>query len=45
VRASLGIGTTPEDLDRLIDALTAIARSGPQAPYRYLPDLDEYQPA
>jgi hypothetical protein len=45
VRASLGLGTTPADLDRLTDALHDIARNGPATRYRYVSADDEYQPA
>ena len=45
VRASLGLGTTPADLDRLTDALQDIARNGPATRYRYVAADDEYQPA
>ena len=44
VRASLGLGTTPDDIDRLIDALHEIATTGPRSRYVQSPDLDEYQP-
>ena len=44
VRASLGLGTTPADLDRLTDALSDIARNGPATRYRYVSADDEYQP-
>jgi selenocysteine lyase/cysteine desulfurase len=44
VRASLGIGSTRADVDRLIGALTEIAASGPRARYEHLPDHDEYRP-
>ncbi len=45
VRASLGLGTTPADLDRLTDALGDIARNGPATRYRYVSAHDEYEPA
>ena len=44
VRASLGLGTTPADLDRMTDALHDIARDGPATRYRYVSADDEYQP-
>ena len=44
VRASTGLGTTPADIDRLIDALRAIACSGPRWRYRYVTEYDEYEP-
>ena len=44
VRASLGLGTTPDDIDRLVDALHEIAATGPRSRYEHLADLDEYRP-
>jgi selenocysteine lyase/cysteine desulfurase len=44
VRASLGLGTTPEDVDLLLDALQEIARSGPRSCYRHDREHDEYAP-
>ncbi len=44
VRASLGLGTTAEDVDLLTDALAELARRGPGARYRHVPEHDEYQP-
>jgi len=44
VRASIGLGTTPADIDRLIDALGEIARSGPRSRYAHVAEFDEYQP-
>ena len=44
VRASIGLGTTPDDIDRLIDALHPIATAGPLSRYRHLVDIDEYHP-
>jgi selenocysteine lyase/cysteine desulfurase len=42
IRASLGLGTTPHDIDRLIDALHEISVTGPRSRYRHLARLDEY---
>jgi selenocysteine lyase/cysteine desulfurase len=44
VRASLGLGTSTEDIDRLIDALGEIARCGPRSRYLYVAQHDEYRP-
>ena len=44
VRASVGLGTTPRDIDRLIDALAALARVGPRWRYRHTTGRDEYEP-
>jgi hypothetical protein len=44
VRASLGLGTRPEDVDRLLGALVEIAGRGPRLPYRYVAEHDEYEP-
>jgi hypothetical protein len=44
VRASIGIGTTADDIDRLVDALHAIARYGARADYAYDSEHDEYSP-
>jgi len=44
VRASIGLGTTAADIDRLVGALHAIARRGPRARYVHVPEHDEYQP-
>jgi selenocysteine lyase/cysteine desulfurase len=44
VRASIGLGTTPDDIDLLVDALREIATTGPRCRYRYVPELDEYEP-
>jgi selenocysteine lyase/cysteine desulfurase len=45
VRASIGLGTTAQDVDLLVDALGELAERGPRATYRYVPDLDDYEPA
>jgi selenocysteine lyase/cysteine desulfurase len=45
VRASTGLGTTPADIDRLIDALRAITGPGPRWSYRYVTEFDEYEPS
>jgi selenocysteine lyase/cysteine desulfurase len=44
VRASLGLGTTRHDIDRLIDALREIAATGPRSRYVHSDGLDEYDP-
>ena len=44
VRASIGLGTTTHDIDRLIDALQEIAATGPRSHYLHSTDLDEYRP-
>lgn len=44
VRASIGLGTRPEDLHRLLHALGDIARHGPRDRYVYRPEHDEYEP-
>jgi len=45
VRASIGLGTTPDDLDRLVDALHEIAATGSRSHYVHVAGLDEYHPA
>jgi selenocysteine lyase/cysteine desulfurase len=45
VRASLGLGVTAEDVDRLIAALHEIARHGPRCEYVHVAEHDEYRPA
>jgi selenocysteine lyase/cysteine desulfurase len=45
VRASFGLGTTAQDIDRLVDALAGIARSGPRWGYVRDGAHDEYRPA
>ena len=44
VRASIGLGTTPDDIDRLVDALHEIAATGPRSRYLHVAGLDEYLP-
>jgi hypothetical protein len=38
VRASVGLATVADDLDRLVDALTALTTDGPRWTYRSCPD-------
>ena len=45
VRASIGLGTTTEDVDRLVGALREIAARGPRSTYVHVPEHDEYRPA
>ena len=45
VRASFGLGTTAQDVDRLVDALAEIAHSGPRWGYVHDSARDEYRPA
>jgi selenocysteine lyase/cysteine desulfurase len=45
VRASLGLGTTAEDVDRLVSALHEIADRGPRSRYVHVAEHDEYRPA
>ena len=42
VRASLGLGSTTDDIDRLVDALREIAAIGPRSCYVHEASLDEY---
>jgi selenocysteine lyase/cysteine desulfurase len=44
VRASIGLGTTGHDIDRLVDALREIAATGPRSRYLHEARRDEYQP-
>jgi hypothetical protein len=44
VRASVGLGATTEDVDRLVAALHEIAACGPRACYEHVPEHDEYRP-
>jgi selenocysteine lyase/cysteine desulfurase len=43
VRASVGLGTTEQDVDQLIGALDAIARHGPAMRYEHEVKHDEYR--
>lgn len=43
-RASLGIHNTEQDIDALIDALTAIRKHGPRLEYRPWPEKETYEP-
>jgi selenocysteine lyase/cysteine desulfurase len=45
VRASIGLGTTIADVDRLVSALEEIAHSGPRGRYLHVPEHDEYRAA
>jgi selenocysteine lyase/cysteine desulfurase len=45
VRASFGLGTTAQDVDRLVDALAEIASTGPRWGYVHDSAHDEYRPA
>jgi hypothetical protein len=45
VRASIGLGTTAEEIERLIGALRGIAAHGPRSRYVNVPEHDEYRPA
>jgi selenocysteine lyase/cysteine desulfurase len=45
VRASIGVGTTREDIDELLEALESVLRAGPRLEYRYDPARDEYAAA
>jgi selenocysteine lyase/cysteine desulfurase len=44
VRASMGLGTTVADVDRLLGALREVAASGPRGRYRHVAEHDEYEP-
>jgi selenocysteine lyase/cysteine desulfurase len=44
VRASVGLGTTRADIERLTDALHEIAATGPRSRYEYVAGVDEYRP-
>jgi selenocysteine lyase/cysteine desulfurase len=44
VRASVGLGTTHADIDRITGALHELAASGPRWHYRHVPERDEYHP-
>ena len=43
VRASIGLGTTPADIDRLTGALQELAVAGPRWRYRHVAERDEYE--
>ena len=45
VRASLGLGSTEQDVDLLIGALDDIARHGPALRYQRVHERDEYRPS
>jgi selenocysteine lyase/cysteine desulfurase len=44
VRASIGLGTTAEDIDRLVDAVAAISVDGPRWSYRSSADGTDCRP-
>ena len=44
LRASVGLGTTPGDIDRLTGALEELAATGPRWRYRHVTEHDEYVP-
>ncbi|MBV8527532.1 MAG: aminotransferase class V-fold PLP-dependent enzyme [Candidatus Dormibacteraeota bacterium] len=44
VRASFGLGTTPEHIDRLVDALTEMTTQGPRLEYREDPETGDFTP-
>ncbi len=44
VRASVGLGSTTDDVDRLTGALHEIAAAGPRWRYRHVLEHDEYEP-
>jgi selenocysteine lyase/cysteine desulfurase len=44
VRASIGLGTTHDDIQRLVDALHEIVATGPRSRYQHVVGLDEYHP-
>ncbi len=44
VRASMGLGTTTEDVDALVSALESLVADGPRWQYRQEPDTGEYVP-
>jgi selenocysteine lyase/cysteine desulfurase len=44
VRASIGLGTTAADIDRLLGALHELGDSGPRWRYRHVREHDEYEP-
>ncbi len=44
VRVSLGIHNTKKDIDRLVRALTAIGKEGPQLRYQRVPQQETFEP-
>ena len=44
VRASVGLGTTADDIECLTGALNELAAAGPRWRYRYVREHDEYEP-
>ena len=44
VRASFGIGTTVEHIDRLVDALTELSERGPRLRYEEDPETGDFHP-
>jgi len=44
VRASVGLGTTAGDVDRLVAALAGLSEAGPRWRYRHVVEHDEYEP-
>jgi len=44
VRASFGLGTTHEHIDRLVDALTEMTTRGPRLEYREDPETGDFAP-
>lgn len=44
VRASFGLGTTVEHIDRLVDALTEMTTRGPRLEYREDPETGDFAP-
>lgn len=45
VRASLACHSTPDDIERLVDALRTLAEHGPARRYRAAPEHETYEPA
>lgn len=44
VRASMGLGTTVQHIDRLVDALDDLSRNGPRLRYQDDPETGDYHP-